>query len=81
MLVGASTVGMALLLVIGGLFYLNLTNQHLLSQTSRALSTQKSEVTVVVPHSGSSGVMRGARWQVVPGGFGGFSSGVKNDSY
>lgn len=76
LLVAASGVGMVLLLVIAGIFYLTFTNQRLASQTSRALATRKPDVTVVVP-SAASGTMRGARWQVAPGGFGGFSSEKK----
>lgn len=81
MLVGAAGVGMALVLVVTGLAYLNLTNQRMLSQASRVLSTKQADVTVVVPQPSSSGVMRGARWQVVPGGFGGFSSAKEQESY
>ena len=73
LLIAATGVGMVLLLVIAGLFYLTFTNQRLASQASRALATRKADVTVVVPPT-ASGTMHGARWQVVPGGFGGFSS-------
>jgi len=81
-LVGAAGVGAALLLIIAGLLHLTATHQRLASQASRALATRRAEVTVVVPPaSPSSGAMRGVRWQIVPGGFGGFSSGASDDSY
>jgi len=82
LLVAASGVGMVLLLVIAGLFYLTFTNQRLASQASRALASRKADVTVMVPPS-ASGTMHGARWQVAPGGFGGFSSekNVTEESY
>ena len=80
-LVGAAGMGMALVLIMAGLAYLNLTNQRLLSKASHVLSTKQADVTVVVPQPSSSGVMRGARWQVVPGGFGGFSTAREQESY
>jgi hypothetical protein len=85
-LIGAAGVGMALLLIIGGLFYLSMTHERLVTQAARALASRKPEMTVVVPPaqaSSSSNVMRGSRWQIVPGGFGGFSagSGSSQESY
>ena len=80
-LVGAAVVGLALMLVTVGLLYLNMTNQRLVSQTSRALATHKATVTVVVPPSSASGVMQGSRWRIAPGAFGGFSSGSSSESY
>ena len=74
MLVTAAGVGMALVVVVAGIFYLRLTNERI------AVVNRTPKVTVMVPQS-SSGVMRGARWQVVPGGFGGFSSGRAEESY
>ena len=80
-LLGAAGAGMALLLIIAGLLYVSVTQQRLASQASRALATRRAEVTVVAPPvPSSSGAMRGSRWQVIPGGFGGFSSG-SGDSY
>ena len=70
MLVGAGGVGMTLMLIVGAILYLRIT--------------QKAPVAIVVPPAtapSSSGVMRGARWQVIPGGFGGFSSGRHEESY
>lgn len=82
-LVGAAGVGMALMLIVAGIFYLTMTNRQAISRVSRQLSTRRADVTVVVPipaapqaapdGSSASGTMRGARWQIVPGGFGGFS--------
>ena len=81
-LVGAAVVGMVLMVIVASLFYFSMTNDRLASTVRRALATQKAEVTVVAPApSPASGVMRGSRWQVVPGGFGGFSSGASNESY
>jgi hypothetical protein len=73
-LIGAAGVGAALLVVVASLLYVRLTHRELLSGTSRALATHKAAV-VIVPRETSSGVMRGSRWQISPGGFGGFSSG------
>ncbi|MBI4004236.1 MAG: hypothetical protein HY353_04360 [Candidatus Omnitrophica bacterium] len=81
-LIAASAVGIALMLIVASLFYVSMTGDRLASTVRRALATQKAEVTVVAPApSSASGVMRGSRWQVVPGGFGGFSSGASNESY
>ena len=81
-LLGAAGAGMALLLLIAGLLYVSVAQQRLPSQASRALATRRTEVTVVVPPvASSSGAMRGTRWQIVPGGFGGFSSGASDASY
>ena len=74
-LIGAAGVGAALLMVVASLLYIRLTNRELLSEASRALATRKAEM-VVAPREASSGVMRGSRWQISPGGFGGFSSGA-----
>ena len=80
-LVGAAVVGMALMLIVASLLYLTMTNDRLASTVRHALTTQKADVTVITPPSAASGTMRGHRWQLVPGGFGGFSSGVSNESY
>ena len=77
-LLGAAGVGMGLLVILTSLLYMSLTNQQL---ASRTLATRKAEVTVVVPQHSSSGAMRGARWQVIPGGFGGFSSSTTAESF
>ena len=79
---GLSVMGLAVVLLTGELAYLiAITHQQWGSQMSQMLVTRKAEVTVVAPSSSSSGTMRGARWQVVPGGFGGFSSGASNESH
>jgi hypothetical protein len=80
LLIGATGVGIALMFVLAALFYLSLTNRSATSQASRALTTRNAEMTVVVPQA-SSGAMRSSRWQIVPGGFGGFSSGSSEQSY
>ena len=80
-LVGVAAVGMMLMLVMSGIFYLTMTHGWLASAVQRVLAARTTEVTVVAPATPSTGVMRGSRWQIVPGGFGGFSSGVSNESY
>ena len=80
-LLGAAVVGMLLMAMVAGLFYLTLTNDRLASSMRRVLTARSANVTVVVPQPSASGTMRGRRWQVVPGGFGGFSSGGSNESY
>ena len=92
-LVGAAVVGMVLMVIVASLFYFSMTNDRLASTVRRALATQKAEVTVIAPAPSSAsglpaaagaaqaGVMRGSRWQIVPGGFGGFSSGASIESY
>ena len=80
-LVGAAVVGMVLMLIVASLLYLTMTNDRLASTVRHALTTQKADVTVITPPSAASGTMRGHRWQLVPGGFGGFSAGVSNESY
>ena len=81
LLIGATAVGMALVLMVAGLAYLTLTRQQVASKTSRTLATRDAKVTVVVPSASASGTMRGTRWHIVPGGFGGFSSGSTSESY
>ena len=80
-LLGAAGVGVALMAITVSLVYLGMTNHRLASQASRVLSTKKTEVTVVVPQTSASGTMRGSRWQIVPGGFGGFSSASNSESF
>lgn len=71
-LVGAAGVGIALLVVVASLIYIRLTDSQLISETSRVLANRKAEVTMVPRQaSASSGVMRGSRWQISPGGIGG----------
>ena len=81
-LVGAAVLGMALMLIVASLAYLTMTNDRLASAIRRVLTTRAANVTVVAPQpAASSGVMRGRRWQVVPGGFGGFSTSASQESY
>jgi len=77
MLVSISGVGIALMLITAGLFYLGLTNQQLMAATQRrpsaasaAAAKDRSQV--------ASGAMQGHRWRLVPGTFGGFSAGASN---
>jgi len=80
-LLAATVVGMALMLLVASLFYLTMTNDRLASAVRHVLTTRKTDVTVIAPQPSASGVMRGSRWQIIPGGFGGFSSGASNESY
>jgi hypothetical protein len=78
---GVAGAGVALILLAAGLAYLGVANQQLLSQASKALGIRRSDVTVVVPSASPSGAMQSSRWRLVPGGMGGFSSGVSDESY
>ena len=80
-LIGAAVVGMALVMTVAGLAYLTLTHQQAASTASRTVATRETKVTVVVPSTSASGTMHGARWHIVPGGFGGFSAGSNSESY
>jgi hypothetical protein len=81
MLIGVAAVGMAVMLIMAGSIYRTLTNQSLVRNTSRGVGTETSKVTVIVPRHSASGTMRGARWQIVPGGFGGFSSASSSEAF
>ena len=80
-LIGVTAAGISLMLLMAGFFYLTMTNERLASAIKRAVTAKPTSVTVVAPTDSSSGVMRSSRWQIVPGGFGGFSSGESNESY
>ena len=80
-LIGAAAVGVALLLTVAGLLYLTVTNQRAATEASRALAVRKVESPAVSPQPAASGTMHGARWRVVPGGFGGFSANADSESY
>ena len=87
-LAGVAVTGLVLMLLVTSVSYLSLTNHRLVSSQAPKPPIRKAEVTIVVPpapammmsgpgQSSASGAMRGGRWHVVPGGFGGFSSGSK----
>ena len=80
-LVGVTMAGIALMLLMTGFFYLTMTNERLASAIKRAVAAKPTSVTVVAPANSSSGVMRSHRWQIVPGGFGGFSASAGEESY
>ena len=69
-------VAMTGLLLMVGVTYVGITHQRL----SRALGIHPTQVTVVVPPVSSTGAMHGARWRVVPGGFGGGFSSAESTS-
>ena len=84
LLVGAVCAGLGLVLIVAGAYYRTFVRQQTAassSSPSRRLAASRMEMTVIVPPSPSTGVMRGAHWQIVPGGFGGFSSGSSSESY
>lgn len=59
-----------------------LMNHRLLAQAARALTTRNADVTVVVQPPAASGAMRGAKWQIVPGGVGGgFHAASNSEAY
>ena len=81
-LIGAAVAGMALMLIMASLFYITMTNGRLMASMQRALTTRSSGASVMEPHPGAtSGAMRGARWQLIPGSFGGFSTDSHRESY
>ena len=82
-LVGTALAGMALMLIMASLFSITMTNGRLMASMQRALTRPSSGVSVVDPHVGAaSGTMRGARWHLVPGSFGGgFSTDSHRESY
>ena len=80
LILATGVVGMALVLIIAGLSYLSMTNQRDAVRAHRALETRTAHATIGAPQP-SSGLMRGSRWQIVPGGFGGFSSGTGSEPH
>ncbi len=80
-LVGVAGAGLAVLL-IGGVAHLALQSRYLSAQVAHLVNGRKAAITVMMPPAAASGVMQGARWRVVPGGFGGgFSSDTSAESY
>lgn len=80
--VGMVSMGLMGVLVVGGLTYLAVTNQRLLALTRTAVSTPRSQVTVVESAAARpTGEMRSSRWRLTPGAMGGFSSGAAEESY
>ncbi|MBI3311900.1 MAG: winged helix-turn-helix transcriptional regulator [Candidatus Omnitrophica bacterium] len=82
-MVGGLSLGMLVMVVIGGMVYLGLTNQRLLFITSKAMAAPRSQVTLVEPiEPKPTREMRGSRWHMTPGALGGFSQGgVSDESY
>ena len=81
-LVGVATIGLGLMMIMTSLFYLRMTNQRTASHALPSRSIQRSEVAIVVSPRASSNAMHSTRWRVIPGGFGGFSSGASTkESY
>lgn len=83
-LVGTALVGIALMLVMAGLFYMTMTNGRFMASVQRALTARSAAsqaASAASPGAAQAGAMRGARWQVVPGGFGGFSTSSTRESF
>lgn len=80
-LVGAAGAGTALILVMAGLVYLDVTSHRLMAKDTRTVVTRKAEVTVVVPPAPASATMHGSRWRITPGNFGGFTSSSSTESF
>ena len=80
-LVGATVMGMALVLIVAATLYGILTKQGGVSQMFSTSVVSKPDVTIAnPPRTASSGVMHGSRWQLVPGGVGGFSSSATKEN-
>lgn len=75
-MVGVTGVGVALMLIVAGLFYLSFTNRQLVSTIA-----QRRVAVPGASRPSASGLMRGGRWQLVPGGFGGFSTDTHREVY
>jgi hypothetical protein len=71
LLMVATALGLLVMVAVTSLAYLAMTNERLMTKISRVMS--RPTVTVVTPPS-AAGTMRGRQWQIVPGGFGGFSA-------
>jgi hypothetical protein len=80
-LIAVATAGMAVLLMVASLLYVSMTNRQLAMQAVRALSLRRADAVVAPAQPSASGAMRGSRWQILPGAFGGFSSGASDESY
>jgi len=78
--IAASGALLGILLLITSLAYVSWKKPQAVGRVIRALDG-RSEVTVVAP--AASGMMRGARWRLVPGGFGGFggAGGPASEAY
>ena len=75
-MIGVAGLGVALMLIVVGVFYLSFTNQRLLSMLG-----QRRLAAPASARASTSGSMRGSRWQVVPGGFGGFGTSARREVY
>jgi hypothetical protein len=80
-LLGLVGVGLTLVVLVAGLGYAALVGRLGARDAGRRSTELSGRMTVVVPEASASGTMRGAKWQIVPGAFGGFSSGASHDSY
>ena len=73
---------LAVLMLATAVIYMAMTHQKMSVLLSRASGKPTTQLTVVMPSASASGAMHGARWRVVPGGFGGgFSSDGTAEAY
>jgi len=85
-LIGASGVGMTLVLLVTGLAYLTLTNQRSVSQAlpapvaSDVVPTMRRATPDGAADAATSGVMQSSRWRVIPGGPTAFGAGTNMES-
>lgn len=76
LLISASVVGLALMVVVIGLVSFTAMNRNV-----RSALGQRAAITASTAKSPSaSGIMRGSRLQILPGGFGGFSASGNSES-
>ena len=83
LLISAVLLGLVLVLTIVGLQYATMMQRRETRSTAQAARTVVTRHIDVAPAQSplTSGVMRGGRWQITPGGFGGFSSSASKDSH
>ena len=82
LLVAIACVGVAFLLIVGALLTMRIDDaRKVAAHLHLKVEQGKATIAVATPLApSSSGIMHGSRWQIVPGTFGGFSSG-SSDSH
>lgn len=82
LVLGVTTLSVLAVAVVGLAVYLAMTNQRLLSLSGKAMTTPRTQVTVVEASPQASGEMRSGQWRLLPGAVGGFSTaGSTEESY
>jgi hypothetical protein len=79
-LVGAAGMSVALIIVVASLLYVRVMNHEMALDATRVMNARKAQTLNAPRQASSSRVMRGGRWQITPGGIGGFSSGANANS-